>query len=66
MSSGKKGVIMLGEIGVGKSTLGNFLLKKKLFDISDSLICKAKFFSKGESKDIFVIDIPRCGQYLNE
>jgi GTP-binding protein EngB required for normal cell division len=58
MSSRKKGVIMLGETGVGKSNLGNFLLNKNLFDVSDLLKSQTQFVSKGESNDIFALDTP--------
>ena len=58
MSSRKKGVIMLGETGVGKSNLGNFLLNKHLFDVSDLLKSQTQFVSKGESNDIFALDTP--------
>ena len=30
----KKGVIILGETGVGKSNLGNFIVKKEDFKVS--------------------------------
>ena len=58
MSSRKKGVIMLGETGVGKSNLGNFLLNKNVFDVGDLLKFRTQFVSKGESNDIFALDTP--------
>ena len=36
-TTNKKGVIMLGETGVGKSNLGNFITKTQNFKISSSI-----------------------------
>ena len=54
----KKGVIILGETGVGKSNLGNFIVKKEDFKVSSSTDSETQQINFSESKDIVVIDSP--------
>ena len=54
----KKGVIILGETGVGKSNLGNFIIKADEFKISSSTNSETQHVFYGESKEIIVIDSP--------
>ena len=56
--SNKKGVIVLGETGVGKSNFGNFLIKSQKFKISSSTNSETQQVSYGESSQIIVIDSP--------
>ena len=59
MNSNKKGVIILGETGVGKSNCGNFLIKnQQQFKISSSTISETQTIDYGESNEIIVIDSP--------
>ena len=57
-NSCKKGVIILGETGVGKSNFGNFLIKDNKFKISQSLNSITLNVQQGESKEIIVLDTP--------
>ena len=57
-NSCKKGVIILGETGVGKSNFGNFLIKDNKFKISPSPNSMTKSVQQGESKEIIVLDTP--------
>lgn len=57
-STDKKGVIILGETGVGKSNLGNLLLKSEDFKISSSINSETQKIINGDSKEIIVIDSP--------
>ncbi len=57
-TSDKKGVIILGETGVGKSNLGNFLIKANDFKTSSSTNSETQHVFYGESKEIIVIDSP--------
>ena len=56
----KKGVIILGETGVGKSNLGNFIIKSKSdqFKTSSSINSETQHVAFGESEEIIVIDSP--------
>lgn len=56
----KKNIVLVGETGQGKSTLGNFLLKKKAFEVSSkSQSCTAKtVIEDSEQDNIQVIDTP--------
>lgn len=54
----KKGVIILGETGVGKSNLGNFLTKTQNFKTSSSTNSETQQIAYGESNEIIVIDSP--------
>lgn len=54
----KKGVIILGETGVGKSNLGNYIIKNNNFKTSSSLESETKNIAYGESDEIVVIDSP--------
>ena len=56
--SNKKGVIVLGETGVGKSNFGNFLIKSQKFKISSSTNSETQQVSYGESSQIIMIDSP--------
>ncbi|EDR25431.1 hypothetical protein, conserved [Entamoeba dispar SAW760] len=55
-------LIMIGNTGDGKSSLGNFILKKNAFKVSDgakSVTQKTKgCYGKGDRSDVFVIDTP--------
>ena len=57
-NSCKKGVIILGETGVGKSNFGNFLIKDNKFKISPSPNSMTLNVQQGESKEIIVLDTP--------
>ena len=57
-NSCKKGVIILGETGVGKSNFGNFLIKDNKFEISPRLNSMPLNVQQGESKEIIVLDTP--------
>ena len=56
----KKNIVLVGETGQGKSTLGNFLLKKKVFEVSSkSKSCTAEtVIEDSEQDNIQVIDTP--------
>ena len=54
----KKGVIILGETGVGKSNLGNFLINDNKFKTSSSTNSETQTVNKGESNEIIFIDTP--------
>ena len=54
----KKGVIILGETGVGKSNLGNYIIKNNNFKTSSSIKSETQDISYGESDEIVVIDSP--------
>jgi predicted GTPase len=55
-------ILLFGETGNGKSTLGNHLLGDNVFRVSDDLKSETKLTfgrqGKGNSSDIFVIDTP--------
>ncbi|KAG4085980.1 P-loop containing nucleoside triphosphate hydrolase protein [Neocallimastix lanati (nom. inval.)] len=55
-------LILIGETGVGKSNLGNFILEKQVFKVSDDPNSETKItqgdHGDGERSDIFVIDTP--------
>ena len=59
----KASLILIGETGNGKSSLGNFILKKNVFPVSDNPESETKI-TRGEhggsnvTDDIFVIDTP--------
>ena len=57
-TTNKKGVIMLGETGVGKSNLGNFITKTQNFKISSSINSETQNIAYSESNEIIVIDSP--------
>ncbi|GAT99457.1 AIG1 family protein [Entamoeba histolytica] len=65
-------LLLIGETGVGKSSLGNFILERTVFtvDYSTNSVKKdvAGYFGKYERKDLFVIDTPglQDTQELNE
>ena len=55
-------LLLVGETGNGKSSLGNFILNRKVFSVSDDPKAETKI-TRGEygidnTKDIFVIDTP--------
>ena len=56
----KKNIVLVGETGQGKSTLGNFLLKKKIFKVSSkSKSCTEEtVIENSEQDNIQVIDTP--------
>ena len=56
----KKNIVLVGETGQGKSTLGNFLLKKKVFEVSSkSISCTSEtVIEDSEQDNIQVIDTP--------
>ena len=59
MDFNKKGVIILGETGVGKSNCGNFLIKnQQQFKISTSKKSETQQIYYGQSKEIIVIESP--------
>ncbi|OUM70116.1 hypothetical protein PIROE2DRAFT_56991 [Piromyces sp. E2] len=55
-------LILIGETGVGKSSLGNFILGKEVFPVSDNPKSETKKvkgeYGEGNKKDTFVIDTP--------
>ncbi|EDR22790.1 hypothetical protein EDI_020080 [Entamoeba dispar SAW760] len=55
-------LLLIGETGDGKSSLGNFILKKDVFKVSDSDESSTKYaggyFGEGDRSDVFVVDTP--------
>ncbi|EMD42385.1 AIG1 family protein, partial [Entamoeba histolytica KU27] len=55
-------LLLIGETGNGKSSLGNFILKNDVFTVSDSTISETRDVvgenGKGDRKDLIVIDTP--------
>ena len=55
-------LLLVGETGNGKSSLGNFILNRKVFSVSDNPQAETKItrgeYGIGDTKDIFVIDTP--------
>ncbi|BFU26098.1 AIG1 family/50S ribosome-binding GTPase, putative [Entamoeba histolytica] len=55
-------LLLIGETGNGKSSLGNFILKKNVFKVGDSGDSEtkevAKCFGEGDRRDVVVIDTP--------
>lgn len=60
-------ILLFGETGNGKSSLGNFLLGNNVFKVSADIKSETKVtFGRegvGDSKDIFVIDTPGLQDY---
>ena len=59
----KTSILILGETGNGKSSLGNFILNKEnAFSTSDNTSSETKEtngkYGEGDTKNIFVIDTP--------
>ncbi|EDR25215.1 hypothetical protein, conserved [Entamoeba dispar SAW760] len=55
-------LLLIGEIGDGKSSLGNFVLKNDVFKVSDTPNSVTKYaigyFGEGDRNDVFVVDTP--------
>ncbi|EMS17023.1 AIG1 family protein [Entamoeba histolytica HM-3:IMSS] len=55
-------MVLIGGIGDGKSSLGNFILKTTKFDVSNSSAPKTQetigYNGEGDRKNVFVIDTP--------
>ena len=55
-------LVLIGETGNGKSSLGNFILGKQVFSVSDKPQSETQFtkgeYGDNEKRDIFVIDTP--------
>ncbi|BFU21035.1 AIG1 family/50S ribosome-binding GTPase, putative [Entamoeba histolytica] len=62
MSIKQTKLLILGSTGDGKSTLGNFILKKNVFKESNEPKSETKqtigFYGEGDRQDVFVIDTP--------
>ncbi|BFU21958.1 AIG1 family/50S ribosome-binding GTPase, putative [Entamoeba histolytica] len=62
MSIKQTKLLILGSTGDGKSTLGNFILKKNVFKESNEPKSETKqtlgSYGEGDRKDVFVIDTP--------
>ena len=58
----KTSILIIGETGNGKSSLGNFILNREIFKTSKNASSETKEpngqYGIGETKDIFVIDTP--------
>ncbi|GAB1222652.1 hypothetical protein ENUP19_0120G0031 [Entamoeba nuttalli] len=55
-------LLLIGKTGVGKSSLGNFILERTVFTVDDSTNSVKKdiagYFGKYDRSDLFVIDTP--------
>ncbi|BFU26689.1 AIG1 family/50S ribosome-binding GTPase, putative [Entamoeba histolytica] len=60
-------LLLIGETGNGKSSLGNFILQKNVFKVGDSRDSEtkevAKCFGEGDRSDVVVIDTPGINDY---
>ena len=54
-------LLLIGQTGVGKSSLGNFLLRKDVFQISDKNECCTKTVNICSNKGLTIIDTPCLG-----
>ncbi|EDR28942.1 hypothetical protein, conserved [Entamoeba dispar SAW760] len=55
-------LLLIGETGVGKSSLGNFILKDNVFNVSSKPKSETKntigYYGEDDKSDVFVIDTP--------
>ncbi|EDR21633.1 hypothetical protein, conserved [Entamoeba dispar SAW760] len=62
-------LLLIGETGDGKSSLGNFILKKDVFSVSNSPNSVTKeavgYFGEVDRSDVFVVDTPGLNDSKN-
>ena len=58
-------IILIGETGVDKSSLGNFILDKKVFEISDNPYCEVQNIELKNINCLTMIDTPGINDFYD-